>query len=98
MNLSNESRLIRETIKFPVRYDREQQTIWDASGMMVCDIRGWGKIQFMDHSEERQDAIGEKVAKLLNGFHEHDQEKFADAPSRANLFSQSQRKVYFEWD
>lgn len=98
MNLSKESRIIRETIKFPVRYDREQQTIWDASGMMVCDIRGWGKIQFMNQSEERQDAIGEKVAKLLNGFYHHDLEKLADAPNRANLFCQNQRKEYFEWD
>lgn len=58
--------LIRETIAFPVTYDNKQQTIWDAKGMMVCDIRGWGRIQYMGNSEERQDAIGEKIAKLLN--------------------------------
>lgn len=66
MNVQEESRLIRETIEFPVRYDKAQQTIWDSKGMMVCDIKGWGRIQYMGKSEERQDAIGHKIAKLLN--------------------------------
>lgn len=61
-------RLVKETIEFPVKYDPLQQTIKDAKGMMVCDIRGWGRIQFMEKSEERQDAIGEVVAKLLNEY------------------------------
>lgn len=65
------NKLIRETISFPVRYDHKQQTIWDAKGMMVCDIRGWGRIQFMNKSEERQDAIGEVIAKLLNEFRDN---------------------------
>lgn len=58
--------LVVETIDFPVHYYNLQQTIRDAKGMMVCDIRGWGKIQFMGKSEERQDAIGEVLAHLLN--------------------------------
>ncbi|MDT0650117.1 hypothetical protein [Autumnicola edwardsiae] len=62
-------KLIRETIEFPVQYDRTQQTIRDAKKMMVCDIRGWGKIQYMNKAEKRQDAIGELVAKLLNEYH-----------------------------
>lgn len=66
MNLRDTRDLVQETITFPVKYDSKQQTIWDSKGMMVCDIRGWGKIQFMGKSEERQDAIGEKIAKLLN--------------------------------
>lgn len=68
MEAEKTDKLIRETIVFPVRYDNKQQTIWDAKGMMVCDIRGWGRIQFMDKSEERQDAIGEVIARLLNEF------------------------------
>ncbi len=68
MNLREENKLIRDTIEFPVRYDNKQQTIWDSKGMMVCDIRGWGKIQFMNKSEERQDVIGEKIANLLNDY------------------------------
>lgn len=66
MDLRDTRDLVQETITFPVKYDRKQQTIWDSKGMMVCDIKGWGKIQFMGKSEERQDAIGEKIAKLLN--------------------------------
>lgn len=66
MNITEKEEMIMETIAFPVIYDNKQQTIWDAKGMMVCDIRGWGKIQFMGNAERRQDAIGEKIAKLLN--------------------------------
>ncbi len=68
MNLREENKLIRDTIEFPVRYDNKQQTIWDSKGMMVCDIKGWGKIQFMNKSEERQDIIGDKIANLLNEY------------------------------
>lgn len=68
MNLDEIKSRVRETIEFPVRYDAQQQTVWDAKHMMVCDIRGWGKIQFMKQPEERQDAIGELVARLLNEF------------------------------
>lgn len=68
MGLRETEDMVKETISFPVRYDNKQQTIWDSKGMMVCDIRGWGRIQFMGKSEERQDAIGEKIAKLLNEY------------------------------
>lgn len=68
MDLLEKRDLVKETIHFPVKYDNKQQTIWDSKGMMVCDIRGWGRIQYMEKSEERQDAIGEKVAKLLNEY------------------------------
>lgn len=68
MGLRETEDMVKETISFPVRYDNRQQTIWDSKGMMVCDIRGWGRIQFMGKSEERQDAIGEKIAKLLNEY------------------------------
>ena len=60
--------LVRDTITFPVNYDNSQQIIRDSKGMMVCDVKGWGRIQFMEKSEERQDAIGEKIAKLLNNY------------------------------
>jgi len=68
MKLREENKLIRDTVEFPVRYDNKQQTVWDSKGMMVCDIRGWGKIQFMNKAEERQDVIGEKIANLLNEY------------------------------
>jgi hypothetical protein len=75
MDLSEKNNLALETLKFPVRYDSRQQTIWDAKGMMVCDIRGWGKIQFMNKSEARQDAIGELITNLLNKFHRNENSK-----------------------
>ena len=58
-----------------MHYDAKQQTIWDAKGLMVCDIRGWGKIQFMNKSEDRQDAIGELIANLLNKYHRNENAK-----------------------
>jgi hypothetical protein len=75
MNLSEKNNLALETLKFPVHYDARQQTIWDARGMMVCDIRGWGKIQFMNKSEDRQDAIGELIASLLNKYQRNENAK-----------------------
>lgn len=58
--------LAMETIEFPVYYNSAGQTIKDSKGMMVCDVRGWSRIQFMGKSEERQDAIGEFIVHLLN--------------------------------
>ncbi|PRX40103.1 hypothetical protein [Salegentibacter salegens] len=75
MNLSENNNLALETLKFPVHYDAKEQTIWDAKGMMVCDIRGWGKIQFMNKSEDRQDAIGELIASLLNKYQRNENAK-----------------------
>ena len=54
------------TLSFPVSYDQLGQSIKDANGLLVCDVRGWGKIQFMDKAEERHDAIGFVIADLLN--------------------------------
>ena len=75
MHLSEKNNLALETLKFPVSYNHKNQTIWDAKGMMVCDIRGWGKIQFMSKSEDRQDAIGELIANLLNKYHRNENAK-----------------------
>lgn len=75
MDSNEKNNLALETLKFPVRYDSRQQTIWDAKGMMVCDIRGWGKIQFMNKSEARQNAIGELIANLLNKYERNDNAK-----------------------
>jgi hypothetical protein len=68
MELKEDYHLAKETLQFPVRYDKKGQTIWDANNMMVCDIRGWGKIQFLRVPEKRQDEIGELIADLLNDF------------------------------
>ncbi|WP_373055877.1 hypothetical protein [Zunongwangia sp. H14] len=68
--IANEKAMLAlETIDFPVVYESAGQVIKDSKGMMVCDIRGWSKIQFMFKSEDRQDAIGELIAVLLNNYH-----------------------------
>ena len=69
MELAENYPLGIETIKFPVRYDAETQIIWDERGLMICDIKGWDKIQFKPRPEKRQDEIGNLIADLLNGFH-----------------------------
>ena len=68
MFLKKKSRSNGETIAFPVRYDYKQQAILDSKGMMVCDIKEWERIQYLKKLEQQQDAVGEKVAKLLNEF------------------------------
>lgn len=70
--------LAKETIKFPVHYDERGQTIRDANGLMVCDIRGWGKIQYMKQAEERQDSIGRLIAKLLNESQQEENSMYPD--------------------
>jgi hypothetical protein len=55
-----------ETIKFPVKYDYNGQQVYDYDGRPVCDIRGWGRIQYMSEPEKRQDQIGEMIAELIN--------------------------------
>lgn len=98
MNAREENKLVRETIAFPVRYDKYQQTIWDAKGMMVCDIRGWGKIQFMKRSEERQDSIGEKIAKLLNEFEDNEKQDILNSPGPKAVTPVRKKMVCFDWD
>ena len=98
MELRETNNLVRETIAFPVRYDNFQQTIWDSKGMMVCDIRGWGRIQFMNNSEERQDAIGEKIAKLLNEAGADEVEHDDEEQKETNAVPLMAREARFEWD
>ncbi|WBL26811.1 hypothetical protein [Zunongwangia sp. HGR-M22] len=66
--ISEEKKALLDTINFPVNYEQNGQSIKDANGLFVCDVRGWGKIQFMDKAEERHDAIGSIIAELLNDF------------------------------
>lgn len=70
MTTTEKTLLAISTIDFPVRYEESAQTRKDAKGMMVCDIRGWSKIQFMAKSQERHDAIGHLICNLLNDYKE----------------------------
>ena len=67
MGLPEQIKTLLETLNFPVYYDQKGQSIKDAKGLFVCDVRGWSKIQFMDKAEERHNAIGFVIADLLNG-------------------------------
>lgn len=66
MSLPEQTKTLLETLSFPVSYDQKGQSIKDAKGLFVCDVRGWSKIQFMDKAEERHNAIGFVIADLLN--------------------------------
>lgn len=55
-----------DSIRRPVRYDPEGQRVYDCKNETVLQIRGWGRLQYLNLPEERQDAIGELVAKLIN--------------------------------
>lgn len=85
MELKKRNNLVRETIAFPVKYDHLQEIIRDSKGVMVCDFRGWGRTQSMNESEEGQDAIGEKIAKLLNESGAEQTQCDDEEPKRTNV-------------
>lgn len=60
------NRRIKEVIAFPVRYDEYGQKIMDAKNQMVADVRGWGRIQYMNDAEARQDEMGRFIADAIN--------------------------------
>lgn len=62
----NKIALALDSIRRPVRYDPEGQRVCDSQNETALQIRGWGRLQYLDRPEERQDAIGELVAKLIN--------------------------------
>ncbi len=39
--------------------------IHDAKGHHICDVRGWGRIQYYEGAEEIQDKIGDYIAEAL---------------------------------
>ena len=63
-------------LKYPVKYDSLGVCIWDAEKKMVCDVRGFGKIQYlfknkdgtldMDKAAKFQDSIGEFITEAIN--------------------------------
>ena len=60
--------LARDTISLPVKYDEDGQMIFDNKNNLVCDMRGWGRIQYMDIPEERQDNLGRMIALAINEY------------------------------
>lgn len=69
-------------------FHREHGYIFDAKGQMVADdsgdqnsmvqVRGWGRITYMDHPEQLQDAVGDIIAKALTLYWDLHTEKEGD--------------------
>jgi hypothetical protein len=61
----------------PFRYERLGPAIFDDKGHKVCDMRGWGFLTGTggglgldeDEAAKIQDAMGQKIADLLNQVH-----------------------------
>lgn len=65
--MTNQQReLILSTFKHPFKYESTCQMIFDSAGDLVANVRGWGKIQYMEDAELRQDAFGEFIAEAMN--------------------------------
>jgi len=65
-SIIHKEELVSELVKYPVRYDDQGQYIWDADNHMVLMIRGWGRLQYLEDAEAKQDVIGEFVAEAIN--------------------------------
>lgn len=59
-------KLLKGLYRKPFHYDNYGQIIFDADNNHVLDIRGWGRIQYKDNAEAKQDAFGQFVCNLLN--------------------------------
>ena len=51
-------------------FDAEGEMVSDEAGQHITEIRGWGRISYMDNPETLQDAVGELVAEALTKFWE----------------------------
>ena len=63
--MSVEPKKLRKLYNPPFTYDPRDQAIRDAKHRRVLDPRGWGRIQYIDRTGDLQDAVGERVAKIL---------------------------------
>jgi hypothetical protein len=68
--------------KQPLRYDKEDQRIFDADNRLVVDVRAWGYLSSTIPNQQLamqiQDTLGEMIAKAFNhcyneaNYHKHD--------------------------
>lgn len=49
-----------------MKYDNHGTLIMDADHNLICDIRGWGRFQYMKDGGKIQDMMGEAIAKAIN--------------------------------
>jgi hypothetical protein len=59
-------RKILEVHKLPLSYDIDSKSIFDATGNMISNIRGWGFLQYQKDAEKLQDTLGEMFIKSFN--------------------------------
>ena len=59
-------------IKYPVTYDEGSQSISDAEGKKLLDVRGWGWMQKFEQGAEMQDAFGNEIAGAINEYYGND--------------------------
>ena len=57
---------LKALINFPVKYEPCGTAIFDSDNKMIAQVRGWGRIQYMDNPEEKQDMIGRFIAEAMN--------------------------------
>lgn len=57
---------ISDIIKLPVKYDSMGTMIIDSDNNLICDIRGWGRFQYMEEGEKVQDSVGRYIADAIN--------------------------------
>jgi hypothetical protein len=57
---------LTEIFKPPFVYDSMAMMILDSNGQNIVDIRGYGRLQYHENAEERQDEIGREIAEFLN--------------------------------
>lgn len=67
MNIQDE---VLKKFKQPLRYDKEDQRIFDADNRLVVDVRAWGylssTIKNQQLAAQIQDELGEMIAKAFN--------------------------------
>jgi hypothetical protein len=50
----------------PLWYDVVGQQIFDDRQNLVADIRGWGRLQYLDNPEQIQDGMGNLIVNAFN--------------------------------
>lgn len=54
--------------KAPYKYDQFNISVFDSENNLVCDIRSWGRLQYLgdQRATQMQDAMGQLITDLLN--------------------------------
>lgn len=55
-----------DLIKYPVTFNKGSGMFFDADNNHIADIRGWGRIQYLENAEEKHDKMGEFIAEAIN--------------------------------